>query len=159
MIYDQADIVARRLLGQKVGERVYYESADNSDAIRRFLHSQGRVVVTAPRQSGKTTELLLFAEGKYPLGQFIVVCLNQQMQESIILKHREIFQAGNMAKRLNGQKIDSLEVNPPLILTSGNIKFMRGQGKSLFVDEFNLLSEGVQKEILDSGLFEADVSS
>lgn len=159
MIYDQADMVVRKLLGEKTGERAYYENADTSEDIRRFLYKQGRVVITAPRQSGKTTELLLFAEGKNPLGQFIVVCMNREVQAHIIYRHREIFESGNVAKRLTGSKIESTIVNPPLILTPENLRFIRGQGKPVFVDEFKMLTEDEQKEILDSGLFVAGVTS
>lgn len=159
MIYDQADMVARKLLGEKVGERAYYENVETSEDIRRFLHKQGRVVITAPRRSGKTTELLLFAEGKNPHGQFIMVCMNREVQAYIISRHREIFESGNVAKRLTGSKIESTIVNPPLILTPENIKYMRGVRSPVFVDEFNMLTEGTQKEILDSGLFVAGVGS
>lgn len=159
MIYDQADMVARRLLGQKIGERVYYETADTAEDIRRFINNQGRVVVTAPRQSGKTTELLIFAEQKDPWGQFIVVCLNQAMQTNIIQKHKEIFTAGNVAKRLTGGKVESTEVSPPLIITPTRMNLLRGMGRPIYVDEFRMFTDEMQKEILDSKFFVAAVTS
>jgi len=159
VIYDQADIVARRLLGQKVGERVYYETAQTSEDIRSLLEKTARVVITAPRRSGKTTELLKYANEQHPFSAYCIVCLNQDIQRQIILRHRELFNAKNVAKRLNGFKIEETEVNPPLMLTPNNLKLLRGHHKPVYVDEYNSLPEDAQKAILDSGLFVAAVTS
>jgi hypothetical protein len=160
MIYDQADIVARRLLGQKVGDRVYYETAQTSEDIRNLLEKTARVVITAPRRSGKTTELLKYANEQHPFSAYCIVCLNQDIQRKIILRHRELFNAKNVAKRLNGFKIEETEVNPPLMLTPNNLELLRGGArKPVFVDEFKMLPEDAQKTILDSGLFVAAVTS
>ena len=145
MIYDQADIVARRLLGQKVGERVYYETAKTSEDIQRILHTKARVVITAPRQIGKTDSLLKYAENKNPDGQFCVVSPNAEIQRKIIHSHWMLRKP--------------LEVNPPLMLTPDNLELLRGHHKPVYVDEYNSLPEDAQKAILDSGLFVAAVTS
>lgn len=160
MIYDRADIVARRLLGQKVPEVVCYETAQTSEDIRRLLVKTARVVVSAPRQSGKTTELLRFAEDHHLNSQYCVVSMSYEVQRGIIARHRELFIAKNIADRmLTGKPVESVDVNPPLMLTPDALHLNKGRNLPMFVDEFYALAEDIQKAILDSGLFVAAVTS
>jgi hypothetical protein len=103
-------------------------------------------VVTAPRQSGKTTELLRYAEEKYPNGQFTVVCLNRYVQSSICHIYRD----------LRGDP----SVSPPLMLTPDNLSSMSGRRVNpVFVDEWSLLPGNTIDKILNLGTFVAAVTS
>jgi hypothetical protein len=121
------------------------------------------ICITAPRQSGKTTELLKFAEEKYQNGQFAVVCLNHEIQSGIIRQHWLLFNkigpSDVVAARLLGKPVSAEGVTAPLMLTPNNLHLLRGQGKPVFVDEWNLIPEDAQRDILDSGRLIAAVTS
>jgi hypothetical protein len=121
------------------------------------------ICITAPRQSGKTTELLKFAEEKYRGGHFVMVCRDQEAQKWIIHRHWLLFnridQSDIVAKRLLGEPLGGVGVTPPLMLNPSNLHLLRGQGKPVFVDEWNLIPEDAQRDILDSGRLIAAVTS
>ena len=52
---------------------IHHATADNAEDIAKLLRSRGRIVVTAPSRSGKTTELIRYAEERYPNGRFAIV--------------------------------------------------------------------------------------
>lgn len=122
--------------------------------------SASGIVITAPRQSGKTTELLRYAEEKYPISQFAVVCINQESQQQIIHQHWMLFNPSQRLDR-NTTKLlgDVVHVNPPLIITPDNISILLGRRFPVFVDEWNLLDDITQEDIIDSGRFVATVTS
>lgn len=101
--------------------------------------------MTAPRQSGKTMELLKFAEEKYPNGQYAIVCPNQRMQEHILITRYLL--------------LEYRESIIPLMLTPGNVIYIRGQGKPVLCDDWNMLPEKTQDIVIESGLFVAAVTS
>lgn len=139
----QAENVAARLLGKK--------SPDTG------------MIITAPRQSGKTTELLKFAEEKNHGGHFVMVCRDQEAQKWIIHRHWLLFnridQSDVVAKRLLGEPLGGVGVTPPLMLNPSNIHLLRGQGSPVYVDEWNIIPEDVQRAILDTGRLTAAVTS
>jgi len=140
-----AEEIALALRGQG-GE--YDKILRAKEVADRLLGNKGDksgIVITAPRQAGKTTELLRYAEEKYPSGQFAVVTLNRYMQINACYIYRD----------LRGYP----EVNPPLMLTPDNLKLVNTQGKPLFCDDLNLFSEAMRDEILNHKFFAAAVSS
>jgi hypothetical protein len=140
-------IVADRLLGKKT------------------LRSEGKgIQITAPRHSGKTTELLRYAEEKNPWGQFVVVCGGYDRQRQIIKQHWEIVnnitQANRVAARLLGKEVEGEGVTPPLMVVPGNLHLLRGHNKPIYVDELGEISnENLMNDLLATGLFRAAVTS
>jgi hypothetical protein len=121
------------------------------------------ICITAPRQSGKTTELLKFAEEKNHGGHFVMVCRDQEAQKWIIHRHWLLFnridQSDVVAKRLLGEPLGGVGVTPPLMLNPSNLHLLRGQGSPVYVDEWALLPEDAQRTISDSGRLIAAVTS
>lgn len=140
-------------------------TAETAQDIARLLRSsQEPVVITAPRRIGKTTELLKFAEEKNPNGQFAVVCHNFERQKLIIRRHWEIFnrisQADIVAKRLLGEPLGGVDINPPLMVCAGSFKLLRGCDRPIYVDELGEISnEDTMKFVLETGRFVAAVTS
>lgn len=160
MIYDRADMIARRLLGKAAGPgEVFYWSAKTAEEIASHLRCKDRMVVTAPRGTGKTTELLRYAEERCPDKDYVVVCLNQDRQRQIIRRHWEMYNASNVAKRLMGQRVESFGINPPLMIHLDNFHLLRGQRRGIFVDEFDEFQEQSREALLDNELFVAAVTS
>lgn len=139
--------------------------AETAQDIARLLRSaQEPITIVAPRRSGKTTELLKFAEEKNPNGQFAIVCHNYERQKIIIRRHWEIFnrvsQSDIVAKRLLGEPLGGVDVNPPLMISPGNFHLLRGHSKPIYVDELGEISnEDTMKYVLDTGRFRAAVTS
>lgn len=159
MIYvnaESAQDIARLLRSSQESRRS--EGWDDEEKVTIKAITPEPIIITAPRQIGKTTELLRYAEEKHR-NSYCVVCLNQEVQGKIILRHRELFNAGNIAKRLNGLKITEPDTNPPLMLTPTNLQLLRGQGRLVFCDEWSLLTEDARRSIIDSGLLVAAVTS
>jgi len=121
----QAKLVANKLLGIK-------EEASS-------------ILVVAPRQSGKTTELLRFAEELYPNGQFAVICLNRYVISSVCHIYRDLRNDSN--------------VSPPLMLLPDSLKLVGNESKPLFCDELHLFSEKMQNDIVGYRKFVAAVTS
>ena len=144
-----------------------YVSAQNSQEIAQYLRGEGEVseairaekvadrllgrksktgiVITAPRQSGKTTEMLRFAEEKYPNGKFAIICLNKYMIDSICHMYRDLKSDPN--------------VMPPLMLLPDNLRLVGNERRPLFCDELSLFSEQMREDILGYHNFEAAVTS
>lgn len=143
----KAKIVADKLLGKK-----------------SQIKGEGQgILINAPRQSGKTTELLKFAEQKNPNGQFAVVCLSAMQQDNVIRRHWMLFnridQSEIVAKRLLGEPLRGIDVNPPLVLTPQNLHFLRGRNMPIYVDEWSLLQFKDHANIVETGWFRAAVTS
>jgi hypothetical protein len=142
-----------------------YATANTAEDIARLLRAaQEPITIVAPRRSGKTTELLKFAEEKNPNGQFAVVCHNHDRQKLIIRRHWEIFNrishADICAKRLLGEPMGGVDINPPLMISPGNFHLLRGHGRPIYVDELGEISnEDTMKFVLDTGRFVAAVTS
>jgi len=142
-----------------------YAKAETAQDIARLLRSnQPMLIITAPRQSGKTTELLKYAEEKNPNGQFAVVCRDQETQKRIIRRHWEIFnrisQADIVAKKLMGEPLGGIDINPPLMLSPGTLHLLRGQGRPIYIDELGSMSnEDMLPAIVETGWFAAAVTS
>jgi hypothetical protein len=134
----QAELLTDKLLGKK---------------------SDTGIIITAPRRSGKTMQLLRFAEDKYTGGRYAIVSINHEVQRSIIRMHWELHQASNLLKKLTGKEAEGIDVNPPLMLTPDTIHLHRGSAKPIFVDEWNSLQEETQQAILKTGYFVAAVTS
>lgn len=145
----QARMVADRLLGKTTG--TMYEGYKG-------------ILIRAPRRSGKTTELLKYAEDKNPWGQFVVVCHNLARQQDIIRVHWEVFnkidQVARVAARLLGEPITGQDVNPPLLVSPGNFHLLHGHNKPIYVDELGEISNmDTMKMVLGTGRFIAAVTS
>ena len=142
-----------------------YANADTAHDIARLLRSAREPIqITAPRQVGKTTELLKFAEEKNHFGQFAIVCRNFESQKYIIGLHWKIFnrisQADIVAKRLLGEPFGGVDINPPLMISPGNFHLLRGHSRPIYVDELGDISnEDTMKFVLDTGRFVASVTS
>jgi hypothetical protein len=142
---------------------VHYREATTAHEIADLLHNRGRIIITAPPRSGKTTELLRYAENRYTNGRFVVVA-QQDKHENIINLHWQICngltRAEVVAKRLLGQEIQGEDVNPPMLLTPEAVMYRPWRASTaLFVDEWFSLSEAAHRVILKHRLFIAATSS
>ena len=143
---------------------IYYETAQNAEEIARLLRSRGRIVITAPPRSGKTTELLRYAEERYPNGRFAVVCGRKEDHKYILKLHWNIYNdisfVDVVAKRLLGEKLEGEDVNTPLVMTLVDGRNLpANQTIPIFCDEWNLLTEPVQRAIMRRKLFIAATTS
>jgi hypothetical protein len=148
MIYinaNTAEEIALALRGQGGEYDKIFRAKEVADRLLGKKKEKSATLVTAPRQSGKTTELLRFAEEQYPNGQFAVITLNKYTQSNACYIYRDI----------RGYP----EVNPPLMLIPDNFKLVQTQGKALFCDDFNLFSEKIRDEILAHRYLVAAVTS
>lgn len=151
-IKDSEEILAAR----KVADRLLGKTT---------IKGEGKgIIITAPRQSGKTTELLKYAEEENPNGQFIIVCHNFERQKQIIRRHWEIFnrisQADIVARKLLGEPMGGIDINPPLMVVPGNFHFLCGNNRPIYVDELCAISnEDTMKYVLETGRFVAAVTS
>ena len=142
-----------------------YAKAETAQDIARLLReAQEPIQITAPRRSGKTTELLKFAEEKNHNGQFVVVCHNFERQKQIIRRHWEIFNRVShsdiCAKRLLGEPLGGVDINPPLMIVPGNFHLLRGHSRPIYIDELGEISnEDTMKYVLDTGRLVAIVTS
>jgi hypothetical protein len=141
-----------------------YANAETGQDIARLLRSAKEPIqITAPRRCGKTTELLKFAEEKNPLGQFAIVCQNSERQRYIIGLHWKIFnrisQADIVTKRLLGEPMGGVDINPPLVVTSQNIYLLRGSCRPIYVDDWTEINSTAQADIVESRYFVAGVTS
>ena len=146
---------------------IYYEQAETAEDIHRLLRSRGRIVITAPPRSGKTTELLRYAEQRYPNGRFAFVCGNPGKDSYVIKLHwciyNEISFSEVVAKRLLGEELEGEDINPPLILipnmlSPANFGKMINPHTPIFCDDYHLLSEQAQSTLCRRKLFIAAVS-
>lgn len=148
MIYinaNTAEEIALALRGQGGEFDRILRAKEVADRLLGKKKEKSATLVTAPRQSGKTTELLRFAEEQYPNGQFAVVCLNQHIIHSICSIYRE----------LRGDQ----SVSPPLMLLPHNLKLVGNERRPLFCDELGLFTEEQQECITKYPHFMAAVTS
>lgn len=145
---------------------IHYATAENSEEIARLLRSRGRIVITAPPRSGKTTELLRYAENRYPNGRFAFVCGNPGKDSYVIKLHwclyNEIGFSDVVAKRLLGQELKGEDINPPLILipnmlSPANFAKTINPHTPIFCDDYHLLSTEAQSTLCRRKLFIAAV--
>ncbi|CAN5951011.1 unnamed protein product [Sphagnum jensenii] len=96
----------------------HYVQAETQEDIARLLRTRGRIVITAPPCSGKTTELIRYAEERYPNGRFAVVCKNLDVGKYIIRLHWCIYNGFKphevMTARLLGKELEGEDVNEPM---------------------------------------------
>jgi thymidine kinase len=141
---------------------IYYETAETAEDIARLLRSRGRIVVTAPPRSGKTTELLKYAEERYPNGRFAVIIAKEEDQKRIIKLHWRLYNGIShvevVAKRLLGQELEGEDVMTPVVVTMKGI-YVVSPSCPIFVDEINLLPEPAQRAIFKRRLFIAATTS
>ena len=141
---------------------VYYETAETAEDIARLLRSRGRIVVTAPPRSGKTTELIRYAEERYPNGRFAVIIAKEEDQKRIIKLHWRLYNGIShvevVAKRLLGQELEGEDVMTPVVVTMKGI-YVVSPSCPIFVDEINLLPEPAQRAIFKRRLFIAATTS
>lgn len=139
---------------------VYHREAQNAEEIAKHLRARGRTIITAPARSGKTTELLRYAEERYPNGRFAVVVARGEERDRIIKMHWQVANGISfvdvVAKRLLGEELEGEGVNEPTVLFPPHIYF-ENQFQPIFVDDFNLLPSAAQRAILKRHLFIAAV--
>lgn len=142
---------------------ISHREAKNAEEIAKFLRERGRTIISAPPRSGKTTELLRYAEEKYPNGRFVVVA-HEDRHAYITELHRRIYSgfsiADVVAARLMGDKLKYEEVNPPRLINPISVWSPTfGESTPFFVDRWNVLTEDAKKEIIKRRLFIAAVGS
>lgn len=137
--------IALALRGQGGEFDKLFRAKEVADRLLGKKKEKSAILVTSPRQSGKTIELLRFAEEKYPNGQYAIVSPNQRMQEQILTTRYLL--------------LEWKESIIPLMLTPDNIMSMRGQVKPILCDEWSMLPEKTQDIVIQSGLFVAAVTS
>jgi hypothetical protein len=64
-----------------------------------------------------------------------------------------------VAKRLLGEPLGGIDINPPLVVTPDNLHLLRGRGLPVYVDEWRLHTEKHKDDILATGRFKAAVTS
>jgi hypothetical protein len=143
---------------------IYHAKADTAEEIAKLLRQRGRTIVTAPPRSGKTTELIRYAEERYPNGRFVVVA--KEEQHPYIVKLHWCLSNGIsfvdvVAKRLLGQELEGeFDVNPPTLLTPETVMYRTWNASTpLLVDEWSSLPEAAHRAILKHRLFIASVTS
>jgi hypothetical protein len=141
---------------------IHYATAENAEDIARLLRSRGRIVVTAPPRSGKTTELIRYAEERYPNGRFAVVCARKEDHKYITRLHWNIWNGISfvdvVAKRLLGQELEGDEVIEPTLLTPEWL-YIPNPSIPVFCDDWGLIPEEAQRIIAKKRLFIAAVNS
>jgi len=142
---------------------IHYATAVDAKDIARLLRSCGRIIVTAPAHSGKTTELIKYAEERYPNGRFAVVA--QEEDHSYIIKlHWRIFNgithADVCAARLLGKELEGEEINAPTLLTPESVMYrVFNPSTPVLCDVWNSLTEAQQGAIIKRRLFIAAVTT
>lgn len=141
----------------------YRREAQNAEEIAKHLRSRGRTVITAPPRSGKTTELIRYAEERFPNGRFAFV-VKEEDHPRIIRLHWLIYngfsQADVVAARLLGDKLKGEDVNPPQLIYPEMVWARTlNPNTPTFVDDWNTLTEEVKKEIIKRRLFISAVTS
>jgi hypothetical protein len=142
---------------------IHYATAETAEDVAKLLRTRGRIIITAPPRCGKTTELLRFAEDRYPNGRFAVVA-PEDCHAYITELHRRIYngfeQADVVAARLLGKTLKYEGVNPPYLIRPDAV-WARTFGVStpVFVDRWDVLTEDAKKEIIKRRLFIAAVQT
>lgn len=141
---------------------IYRREAETAEDIARLLRSRGRIVITAPPRSGKTTELIRYAEERYPNGRFAVVCAREEDRKRIIQAHWNIYNGISfvdvVVNRLLGKEVEGEDVNEPTVLVPPNLYFSN-QFIPVFADNFHVLPTAAQRSILKHKLFIAAIGT
>jgi hypothetical protein len=142
---------------------IHHRQAENAEEIASLLRNRGRIVITAPPRCGKTTELLRYAEERYPNGRFAVVAKAEDHPYIIKLHwqiHNGLTFSDVVAKRLLGHKIEGEDVMTPQLLTPDAALYRTfNPSTPTFVDGWSDLTEAQQKAILRRRLFIAATNS
>lgn len=142
---------------------VYHREAHNAEEIAKHLRARGRTIVTAPARSGKTTELLRYAEERYPNGRFAVFA--QEDKHAYITKLHWCLSNGIgyvevVAKRLLGEELEGEDINAPQLLTPVAALYRTfNPSTPTFVDGWQDFTEAQQRAILKRRLFIAAVAT
>ena len=136
---------------------IHHATADNAEDIAKLLRSRGRIVVQAPARCGKTTELVRYAEERYPNGRFAIVA-KEEHHPYIIKLHWQISNGISyvdvVTKRLLGQELEGEDVNAPVLLTPESAMYRTWNASTpVFVDQWFSLSSECQRLILKHRLF------
>lgn len=143
---------------------VSYREGQNAEEIAKLLRTRGRIVVSGPARCGKTTELLRYAEERYPNGRFAVVAKSED-HPYIIRLHWEIYNGLTrhqiIAKRLLGEEVEGEDVMTPLLFTPEYITVFRTFNPSTptFCDCWNSFTEAQRSAIMKRRLFIAAVQT
>jgi len=142
---------------------VYHREAANAQEVAKLLRARGRTIITGPARCGKTTELLRYAEDRYPNGRFAVVA-QEERHAYITELHKRIHNgfslADVVAARLLGEKLKYEDVPAPYFINPISVWSPTfGQSTPVFVDRWNTLTEAQQKEIIKRRLFIAAIAS
>ena len=142
---------------------VYYREAANAEEVAKLLRTRGRTIITAPPRCGKTTELIKYAEERYPNGRFAVVTPTRADHPYIMKLHWRISNGISfvdvVAKRLLGEKLEGEEVNEPTLLSADNLYIPPDQGLPIFADQWNLFPNSAHRAIMRRILFIAAVGT
>ena len=140
---------------------IHHAQAEDAEEIARLLRSRGRIVITAPPKSGKTTELIRYAEERFPNGRFAVCCKDEDTGNYITRLHwclyNGISHSEVCAKRLLGEELEGEEVNTPTVLFPPHL-YLPNQFVPVFADNFYLLPNSAQRTILKHKFFVAAVT-
>ena len=141
---------------------VYYREAANAEEVAKLLRTRGRTIITAPSRCGKTTELIKYAEERYPNGRFAVFAKAEDHPYIIKLHWRisnGISFVDVVAKRLLGEKVEGeFEVNPPALFTPEAALYRTfNPSTPTLVDDWNVFTEAQKSAILKRRLFIAAV--
>lgn len=140
---------------------IHHATAENAEEIARLLRSRGRIVINAPARSGKTTELIRYAEERYPNGRFAVYAHGKDhayLTRLHWLIYNGLTWADVVAKRLLGQELDGQDVNPPQFLTPESAVWITfNPSTPTFCDCWEVFTEPQKKAILKRRLFIAAV--
>jgi len=141
---------------------IHHAQAETAEDIARLLRTRGRIVITAPPRSGKTTELIRYAEERYPNGRFAVVCKNEDVGKYIIRLHWCLYNGITVsqvvAARLLGKELEGGDVNEPMIVHIDRLHVPRNESIPYFVDCWESLSEFQKLTIMRRKLFIAAVA-
>lgn len=140
---------------------IYYVEADTQEEIARLLRGRGRTLVTAPPRTGKTIELIRYAEERYPNGRFAVVAKDgKHIVDTHWLIYNGLTWVDAVTKKLLNEKLKGEDPVAPLVVTPQWIHdCMINKSTPIFVDDWDLLSEEAQRKIYKHRLFIAAVRS
>ena len=141
---------------------IHRATAENAEQVARLLRTRGRLIITAPPRSGRTTELLKYAEERFPDGRFVVVAPEESHAHIIHIHWREANGIGHVqevAAALRGEKLQGESVNPPRLIYPEMVwSRVIANTTPVFVDGWNSLTEEVKKEILKHRFFVAAIA-
>jgi hypothetical protein len=142
---------------------IFHATAENAEDVARLLRTRGRIVITAPPRCGKTTELIRYAEERFPNGRFAIVARPEDHPYIIKLHWRisnGISHVDVVAKRLLGQELEGEDCNPPSLLTPEATTYcVFSPSTPVFCDCWFSLTEAQRRAIMKRRLFIAAVTT